>query len=125
MNDSHNGLFASVKRMADLALATMHTRIELFAVEVQEEKCRFVQAVLLTAGAIALGVSALALATIALVVLFWDHGRIAILCGLSGLFILGAGLMFRSLRKCLSSGPGFKGTLGELEKDRTCLLPKN
>lgn len=93
--------------------------------ELQEEKCRFVQAILLTAGAIALGVSALALVTITLVVLFWDNGRVPVLCALSGLSIVGAGLVLRSLRKCLASGPGFKGTLGELQKDRTCLLPRD
>ena len=82
-----------------------------------------VQAVLLTAGVIALGVSALALITITLVVLFWENGRVPVLCALSGLFIAGFGLAVRSLRKCLASGPGFKNTLSELEKDRACFLP--
>src|SRR5215213_11354604 len=59
MSETNNGLFASVKRFADLTLATAHNRVELFSVELQEEKCRVVQAILLTAGAIALSVSAL------------------------------------------------------------------
>ena len=124
MSETNNGLFASAKRLAGLTLATAHNRIELFAVELQEEKCRFVQAVLLTASAIALGVSALTLITITLVVLLWENGRIPVLCTLSGLFIIGSCLVVRSLRKCLASGPGFKGTLRELERDRACFLPR-
>ena len=123
MSETNNGLFASVKRFADLTLATAHNRVELFSVELQEEKCRFVQAILLTAGAIALSVSALALITITLVLLLWENGRMPVLCALSALFIMGAGLVLRSLRKCLASGPGFKNTLSELQKDRTCFLP--
>jgi uncharacterized membrane protein YqjE len=82
-----------------------------------------VQAILLTAAGIALSVSALALITMTLVLLFWENGRMAVLCVLSALFIIGAGLVLRSLRKCLASGPGFKNTLSELEKDRACFLP--
>ena len=122
MSETNNGLFASVKRLADLTLATAHNRVELFSVELQEEKCRFVQAILLTAGAIALGVSALALITMTLVLLFWENGRMAVLCVLSALFLIGTGLVLRSLRKCLASGPGFKSSLSELEKDRACFL---
>lgn len=123
MSALDNGLFASAKRLADLALAAGHNRVELFAVELEEEKCRFVQVVLLTAGAIALGVSALTLMTITLVVVFWDQGPAPVLCTLSVLYILGAGWLICSLRKCLLKGPGFKGTLGELRKDRACLQP--
>ena len=125
MSETNNDLFASSRRLADLALATVHNRVELFAVELQEEKCRFVQALLITAGAIALSVSALALVTITLVVLFWENGRMPVLCVLSALFIIGAGLVLRSLRKCLARAPGFKHTLGELQKDRTCFLPRD
>ena len=125
MSESNNGLFASAKRLADLTLATAHNRVELFAVELQEEKYRFIQAVLLTASAIALGVSALALVTITLVMMFWENGRMPVLCVLSALFIVGAGLVLRSLRKCLANGPGFKNTLSELERDRTCFLPRD
>jgi uncharacterized membrane protein YqjE len=125
MSETNNGLFASAKRLADLTLATAHNRVELFSVELQEEKCRFIQAVLLTASAIALGVSALALITITLVVLFWENGRIPVLCLLSGLFITASFFVIRALRKCLATGPGFKSTLSELGKDRACFLPQD
>ena len=119
MSETNNGLFASAKRLADLTLATAHNRVELFAVELQEEKCRLIQSLLLAAAAIALGVTALTLVTITVVVLFWENGRVPALCVLSGLFVVASFLVVRALNRLVASAPGFRGTLAELEKDRT------
>lgn len=43
------GVWASLKRMLDTLLATVQIRVELFAVELQEEKCRLVEAMLCAA----------------------------------------------------------------------------
>ena len=125
MSETNNGLFASAKRLADLTFATAHNRIELFAVELQEEKCRLIQALLLAAGAIALGVTALTLVIITVVVLFWENGRVPALCVVSTILIIASFLVFRALKKLVASAPGFRGTLAELEKDRTCFLPRD
>ena len=123
MSATNNGFFASAKRLADLTLATAHNRVELFAIELQEEKCRLIQALLLSATAIALGLTALTLLTITIVVLFWEDGRVPALCVLSALFVASTAFVIHALRKCLANGPGFKSTLAELEKDRACFLP--
>ena len=123
MSESNNGLFASAKKLADLTLATAQNRVELFAVELQEEKCRLIQALLLAAAAIALGVTALTLVTITVVVLFWENGRVPALCVLSGLFVVASFFVVRALNKLVASAPGFRGTLAELEKDRACFQP--
>jgi len=126
MSDTnHTSLFGSLKRLGDTALATAHNRAELFAVELQEEKCRLIQAILLAAAAIALGVTALTLTTITLVVLFWENGRVPTLCVLSGLFVVTTLFSVRALKKLLASAPGFRGTLNELEKDRACFQPRD
>ena len=126
MSDAnHTSLFGSLKRLGDLAVSTAYNRVELFAVELQEEKCRLIQAILLTAAAIALGVTALTLVTITVVVLFWENGRVPALCVLSGLFVIATLFIIRALNKVLASAPGFRGTLGELEKDRACFLPRD
>jgi uncharacterized membrane protein YqjE len=125
MSEPNNGLLASAKRLADLTLATAQNRVELFAVELQEEKCRLIQSLLLAAAAIALGVTALTLVTITVVVLFWENGRVPALCVLSGLFIVASFFVFRALNKLVASGPGFGSTLAELEKDRACFLPRD
>jgi uncharacterized membrane protein YqjE len=126
MSDSnHTSLFGSLKRLGDVGVATVYNRIELFAVELQEEKARLIQAILLTAAAIALGVTALTLLTITVVVLFWENGRVPALCVLSGLFTIATFAVVRTLNKRLASAPGFSSTLSELEKDRACFLPRD
>ena len=55
----------------------MQTRLELFSVELQEEKCRSVQTMLLTSAVITLTGTALILLTITVVVLFWESARTA------------------------------------------------
>lgn len=126
MRDSiSTSLFGSLKRVGELAVATAHSRIELFSVELREEKYRFIEALLLTAAAIALGVTALTLVTITVVVLFWENGRVPALCVLSALFVIATLVLVRLLKKRLASAPGFSGTLRELEKDRSCFLPRD
>jgi uncharacterized membrane protein YqjE len=125
MSESNNSLFASVRRIAELTVATARNRVELFAVELQEEKCRIIQALLLAAAVIAFGVTALTLITITIIVLFWENQRIPALCVLSGLFLLATLLAWRALNRRLARGPGFTSTLNELERDRTCLAPRD
>ena len=120
-----SGLFRTLRRLADLGVATARNRIELFAVELQAEKCRLVQSLLLAAALIALGTTALTLVTITIVLLFWDHGRLPALMVLSVLFIAATAFLGRAFHKGLHSGPAFSGTLAELEKDRACLRPKD
>jgi len=125
MSDSNPAsLFSSLRRLGDLAVTTVHNRVELFAVELQEEKCRLIQAILLTAAAIALGVTALTLITITIVVVFWDEARVAALCALSTLFVIATIVVGWFLNKLLAGGPGFSGTLRELEKDHACFQPR-
>jgi uncharacterized membrane protein YqjE len=119
------GLFGSLKRLGDLTLATAQNRLQLFAVELQEEKIRFVQAIVLAAAAVALGAVALTLVTITVVVLCWDGGRVPALCVLSGLYIIATGAAVWLLKKKLAGAPAFNSTLSELEKDRACFLPEN
>ena len=47
-----NGLFASARRLLDGGLATVENRLELFSVELKEEKLRLLELLLLTAGAV-------------------------------------------------------------------------
>jgi uncharacterized membrane protein YqjE len=122
-DDKSNGLLGKWKRVGGLTVATVQNRIELFAVECQEEKCRLVQALLLTAAAIATGAVTFMLVTITVLLVFWENGRLPALCVLSALFALATFLLLRGLNKMRMSEPGYRGTLGELKKDCACLLP--
>jgi uncharacterized membrane protein YqjE len=124
MSASPDGLSGTLRRMADVTLATIRNRLELLAVEVEEEKCRLVQALVLGAIAVALAVVTLTLLSLLVVIVFWDHGRIPAVAILSGLFGSGAVIAACSFRRCLAKGPGFQSTLEELNKDRACLSPR-
>lgn len=115
------GVWASLQRGLDALLATTHNRVELFVVELQEEKCRLVEAILCAAAAVALGLMSLSLVTLTVVVLCWENGLVLALAGLSVLYLLGAVLAWRALQSRLKAGSAFADTLDELKKDRSCL----
>ena len=119
------GIWASLKRFLDTLLATAQNRLELFVVELQEEKCRLIEALLCAAAVAAFGMMTLALVTFTVVAIFWENGRIAALVGLSVTYLVVTALAWRALQKRLKSDSAFSGTLGELKKDRSCLKTEN
>lgn len=119
------GVWASLRRGLDALLATTHNRVELFAVELQEEKCRLVEAILCAAAVVAFGLMALSLVTLTIVVLCWENGLLPALAGLSGLYLLVTVLAWRALQARLKARNAFASTLDELKKDRSCLETEN
>ena len=119
------GVWASLKRILDTLLATAQNRVELFAVELEEEKCRLVEAILCAAAVAAFGMMALTLVTLTVVILFWENARLAALVGLSVLYLVGTALAWRALQSRLKARSAFTGTLDELKKDRACLDTDN
>jgi uncharacterized membrane protein YqjE len=117
------GIFASLRGILDGGLAIAHNRVELFAVELREEKCRLVEAIILASAAVAFGMMTLTLLTFLIVTLFWDNARIAALVVLSLLYLLAMFLAWRGLRARLDNRTAFSGTLGAIKKDRECLEP--
>ncbi len=123
--ESKEGVWASVKRICDTLLATAQNRVELFAVELQEEKCRLIEAILCAAAVAVLGMLTLTLATFTLVILFWENGRFVALISLSLVYLVGTLLAWRALKTRLNSGSAFTATIDELKKDRSCLNDQN
>lgn len=119
------GVWASLKRILDTLLVTAQNRIELFAVELQEEKCRLIETLLCAVAVAVCGMMALSLLTFAIVVLFWENGRLPALFGLSALYLVGAVLAWRALQSRLKARSAFAGTIEELKKDRSCLGTDN
>lgn len=120
-SDSPPGLWGTAKRLMDALLAIAENRLELFAVELQEEKCRAAESFLLLAAVAALGAMTLGLLTFTIVVLFWESGRLAALLGLNAAYLAGTLFAWRALQKRLRTHVPFAGTIGELKKDRECL----
>ena len=119
--ESSLGLFSSVKRLLNTALAGVENRIELFLVELREERLLVFEALLLGCAAAVLGFMALLTVTVALVVIFWDSARVPVLVVLSACYSLGTiGVLWRLKTRLRNRSP-FSATLDELKKDRACL----
>ncbi len=115
------GLFSSLRRLAQLSLQTLHTRIELFSVELREETGRALQALILVSAFIFLASVGLLLVSFTIIFTVWEdpQERIAALWGLSSLYLLGAAIAGAlGWRKLKSDRLPFANTLREFEKDK-------
>jgi uncharacterized membrane protein YqjE len=119
------GIFAALRRILDGGLAIAENRLELFAVELREEKCRLVEVMIWAAAVVVLGMMTLTMLTFLVVIVLWNDARVAALLTLSLLYLLATALAWRGLRRRLSGSPVFSGTLSEIRKDRACLRPEN
>ena len=116
------GVFASLRRLTDAALALLQNRVELFAVEIQEEKARLVRVLILAAAMVLLGNMAAVLGTATIVVLVNKSAQVPVLIVLSVSYLVAALAAFLALRKQLNSAPPpLKDTVSELKKDRDWL----
>jgi uncharacterized membrane protein YqjE len=116
------GLFASLRRMGDVALGLIINRFELFTVELQEEKIRFFDLLLRVVAVIVLGFMTLIAGTALLVVWLWDTAPVLVLLVVTLGYAGTGGLLACSIQRRLKAGPKpFAGTLAEFRKDRECL----
>lgn len=117
--DSAPGILHGFKTVLAVLSSMLHTRLDLFVIELEEERERLKQTLVLTV-VLFFGLSfGLILLTIFIVALFWDKGWIAAI-GCLGAVYLGVGIAAAmKLRSALLQRPGlFPATLAELGKDR-------
>ncbi len=116
--DGSSSWFQSVKTVLALLASGLHTRLELFVTELEEERERLKHTLILTALVI-LGLGfGFILFTIFLVALFWAQGWIAAIGGLALLYFMIAIIAGLKLRSAILRRPGlFPATLAELGKD--------
>ena len=118
------GVLETLRRTGATMLGIFQNRLELFAVELQEERLHLIEALLLIAAIVALGFFTLALAAAGVIVLLWSTFGVAILFILSGIGLVGTLLVAWRLRERLKDWPFLSGTLAELKKDREWLEKK-
>ncbi len=113
------GLLQSLKAALAALSAAFHTRLALFVTELEEERERLKQTLVLTL-LVFFGLSfGLILLTIFIVAVFWERGWIAAIGCLAGLYLLIGIVAALKLRSALLTRPGlFPATLSELAKDR-------
>ncbi len=95
-------------------------RLELFLLEVQEERVRLFDALILIAIGIVCVTMALIMITFTLVVIFWDTHRLLVLALAIAVYVIAALVALRKLRSNLQHSQPFSATLEELKKDRAC-----
>lgn len=119
MPEASPGLMDSAKRLLSTLAATVSTRIELLANELQEERLRLMQMLFFALCALFCFGLAVLLLTIFIVVLFWDEHRLVVLGVMCGVFFALGGLMAVLLRNAMQAQPKlFSATLAELARDR-------
>jgi uncharacterized membrane protein YqjE len=114
-------LAATSKTFARRLLIIGENRLELLALEVQEEYERRLHAFLLALGVAAFGLLAGLTLTAAIVVLLWAWSPVAVLLILTVLYAAAGVCLYRQLIGLLRNWQTFSATLDQLRKDRACL----
>ena len=117
--DGAPGIWHGLSRALAVLGSMLHTRFDLFVTELEEERERLRQTLLLTL-LVFFGLSfGLVLLTIFIVALFWERGWIAAIGCLSAVYIGVGAVAAAKLRSAYLRRPGlFPGTLAVLAKDR-------
>ena len=105
-----------VRRLATIG----ENRLELLAVEVQEERERLLHALLLALGVAAFGLLVGLTLTAVIVVLFWAW-PVAVLLILTGIYAAAGMFLYRRLTGLLRDWQTLSASLNQLRKDRICL----
>jgi uncharacterized membrane protein YqjE len=123
---SGSGLLASLRSLTDSLLGSVHDRVQLLSVELQEEKHRLIQILLWLSAIVALGFLALIFASLALVVAFWETARMTAVIALAVAYVGGLVAVVIGFRRYLARQPSpFNATLSELRDDRSCIRLEN
>jgi uncharacterized membrane protein YqjE len=122
---SGHGLRGALARLGVALVGLVHTRLELAAVELGEERARIgVRLVLALVAILSFG-SALLGASAFVVVWFWETHRIAAIGVVTIAYVvIGLVALWRLSRHGKSDAPPFAATMAELERDRAWLAEK-
>ena len=124
-NDHDSGLGASTRRLAQTAMAAVHNRVELFALELREEKNQAVYVLVWVCTATLCGLMALFAVTITVILLFPQDKRVYAVGGFAILYLIGAILAFvRARARMNDETPPFSATIDEFRKDQEWLQRK-
>ena len=115
-------LATTVGRIGATLVAMVRTRLELAAVEVQEEAHRLIGYFAWTLLAVFLVAAAFMLVALFVILLFWDSYRLQAVAGMAMLFALAGTVIAMRVRASFDAKPAMlAATLGELRKDAELL----
>jgi uncharacterized membrane protein YqjE len=120
------GILESLRKLGRTGVAVLQNRLELLAVEVEEQKVRLVRVLVLAGAAVFLANTALLAVSVTIVMLAGERARVAVLIALSVVYVSAAAWAFLALRRELRTAPPpFQDTVAELKKDGEWLNPLN
>lgn len=122
INDTSTG--STSRRLGAAVLGMLHSHVELFGIELQEQKSRTVSLLLFAGLALVFALLALVALSGLILILLWDNYRMQGMIGLALFYVL-AGLFcaMRLKAAIFDESSPFSGTLEELANDRERLLP--
>ncbi|SDT40999.1 phage holin family protein [Pseudomonas fuscovaginae UPB0736] len=122
--DESENTGSSTRRLGAAFLGLLHSHVELFGIELQEQKARTVSLLLFAGLALVFGMLLLVGLSALVLILVWDTYRLAGIIGLCVFYSLAA--LFCGLRlkaAIFDESSPFHATLEELANDRKRLLP--
>jgi uncharacterized membrane protein YqjE len=119
-----SGFLGSIRAFLDGLLGSLQGRVELIALELQEEKLRLIQAYVWVSAAMFLGALTLLFGSLAIVSLFAESARPLVLGLLTLAYAVAFTAVLLAFRRYLRRQPRpFAGTIEELKEDRACIRP--
>jgi uncharacterized membrane protein YqjE len=116
------GLVGRLQALGDGLLATVQDRLQLFSLELQEEKLQLIQAMAWLGAILFAAALALLCASAGIVLLLWNRAPLAALGALAILYTAIAAFLVLGLRRTLARQPKpLAASIGEIESDRQCL----
>lgn len=115
-------LFASLRQLAQTALAMAHTRVALAGVELEEELQRLIGLLLNLLGLLVFGLVGILTFTLLLVLAADASQRVAVLAFFAALYMGLGGWFWWRIRQALATRPPFlQATFAEMAQDRDTL----
>lgn len=117
--DERRGLFESLTALTATLVAIAHTRLDLLSSDLEEERAHLFSLLVLALVALFCVGVGVVLATVLLVVAFWDTHRLLVLGILVGLFLaVGISAWVFAMHKAKTKPRLFAASMSELLKDR-------
>lgn len=114
--------FGSFRKIGGMVAAVLQNRADLLALELQEEKYRLVEVLILVGIALALGMMALFVFTGVIIFAVPEAYRLWVACGLGVIYLLGIVVLWSRVKRVLKAQP-FPETITQIKKDWECLTP--
>jgi len=114
-----SGLLGSIKTLVATLVDVAHTRLQLLANEIEEEKLRLAQLLMFGVLTVLFFILGIIFLTLLVIVLFWDSDRILVIgCFAGAYLVLGIVCGGMTLKRASARSTLFAASLRELAKDR-------